>query len=293
MATNDLATADQPPTAGPAMQRWPVPVEEFLVGPWLEPADILLMRQRSSLFARLVRLLTGSFFSKAALVFLVPHREKDFDTPFVIEAAFEGVELTDLRAFVLSQEKRFVIAVKRFEADWFATEERHLVRGFMLNHIKAGYDYGKLLDNLWSSLRGAQFFFLRIILGPHWAFRQLTKRRPAERLNKFIGPGFVQWGYWEMTKFLVDAQLAPPGHLDQVVFREQLFEEREKGKITAFEEDDLLGVTAEDMAKSPRLAWKYAIVAGRVYEVSTEQEFYDLLRKVREQRESGTTEARQ
>ncbi|MFZ4806187.1 MAG: hypothetical protein ACOYLQ_02945 [Hyphomicrobiaceae bacterium] len=286
MGTNQQA-GDAAVVAGPVAPQWPMPVETFFNGPWLEPSDVLLMRERSSTFANLVRLFTGSFFSKAALVFLVPHREKDFDTPFVIEAAFEGVDLTDLKSFVLSREKRFVIAVKRVECEWFDLEHRHLVRGFMLNYIKADYDYGKLFDNLWASLKGAQFFLLRLVLGPHWALRQITKRRPAERLNKFIGPGLVQWGYWEATKFLVDHKLAPAERLDDVVFRERLFDERAKGKITGFDEDDLLGVTAEDIAKSSRLSWKYAIVNGRVYEVASEGEFYDLLRRLRRLRLAG------
>ena len=281
--SNPAATLAAEPT-GPRAPSWPMPVEAFLAGPWLEPADILLMRQRSSTFAQLVRFFTGSFFSKAAMIFLVPHRERDFDAPFVIEAAFDGVDLTDLRSFVLSREKRFVIAVKRLEAPWFEVEQRHLVRGFMLNYIKADYDFGKLFDNLWASLKGAQFFLLRLALGPHWALRQITKRRPAERLNKFIGPGFVQWGYWEATRFLVDNDLAPPERLDEVVFREKLFQEREKGRIRAFDEDDLLGVTAQDMAKSQRLVWKYAIVGGNVHEVSSEADFYDLLRRLRAER---------
>lgn len=277
-------TADVAPAAGPPPQRWPMPVEEFLAGPWLETSDVLLMRQRSSTFANLVRFFTGSFFSKAALMFLVPHRERDFDAPFVIEAAFEGVDLTDLRSFVLSKEKRYVIAVKRFEADWFEAEERALVRGFTLNYIKADYDYGKLFDNLWASLKGAHFFLLRIVLGPHWALRQIAKRKPADRLNKFIGPGFVQWGYWETAKFLVDAGLLPADRLEEVVFREKLFDERAKGKIQDFDEDDLLGVTAEDLAKSPSLSWKYAIVGGLVYEVASEKEFYGVLGELRSRR---------
>jgi hypothetical protein len=284
MAGQQVTTADVSAAAGPLPPRWPMPVEEFLAGPWLETSDVLLMRQRSSTFATLVRIFTGSFFSKAATMFLVPHREKDFDAPFVIEAAFDGIDITDLRSFVLSREKRFVIAVKRFEADWFEAEERALVRGFMLNYIKADYDYGKLFDNLWASLKGAQFFLLRIVLGPHWALRQISKRKPAERLNKFIGPGFVQWGYWETAKFLADAGLLQSDRLEEVVFREKLFDERAKGKIDTIDEDDLLGVTAEDLAKSTRLAWKYVIVGRKVYEVTSEKEFYEVLGELKARR---------
>jgi hypothetical protein len=286
MSTSERTTAgDASLVAGPPVPRWPLTIEEFLDGPWLEPADILLMRERSSLFARLVRLFTGSYFSKAAMMFIVPHRERDFAAPYVIEAAFEGVDLTDLSAFVHAREKRFVIAVKRFEANWFEREERHLVRGFMLNHIKADYDYGRLFDNLWAALKGSYFYFIRIILGPYKALRLFTKRKPAERLNKFIGPGFVQWGYWEATKFLVDNGLLPRKTLDDVVFREALLEERANG--SEFSDDDLLSVTAEDLAKSPRLNWKYAIVDGRVWEIESEGAFHALLAELKNERRGG------
>lgn len=278
---------------GPPEPQWPMPVDEFLAGPYLEPADVLLMRQRSSLFARLNRLFTGSFFSKAALVFLVPHREDDFDSPFVIEAAFGGVDLTNMRAFVASRERSYFIAVKRLEESWFELEERHLVRGFMLSHIKAGYDYGKLFDNLWASLRSTGFRFLRIFLGPHWALRQLMKARAKGKgLNKFIGPGFVQWGYYQTAKFLCESKLLPPATLDDIVFSETLRTRKTAGDVAAVAEEDLLGITAEELAKCTRLSWKYAIIDGKVYCTTSEEAFFDLVREGRRLRRANRRAAR-
>ena len=265
---------------GPPQPAWPMPVAEFLKGPYLEPADILLMRQRSSTFARLVRFFTGSFFSKAALVFFVPHREADFDKPFLIEATFRGIELTDLPTFCVTQQSTFVIAVKRLEADWFEQEERNLVRGFMINHVKAGYDYGALFDRFWDSLGRSQFVILRLLFGPHWAFRQLLKQRDPTKLNRFVGPGFIQWGYFQTTRSLIENELLPKPALKEVVFREEMVKEME---ATGMEPDSLkvLAVTAEDIAQSPRVAWKYAILDGEVHAISSSEEFYALVAKSR------------
>jgi hypothetical protein len=270
------------PSMGPQPQAWPITVEQFLAGTYLEPADILLMRQRRSTFAFLVRRLTGSYFSKASLIFLVPHREQDFGATFVIESTFRGVDLTDLASFLTAKEKTYVVAVKRYERGWFEQEERNLVRGSMLSHIKAGYDYGRLLDNLWGALGNSAFIFLRVLLGPRWVIRQVLKRSDPSRLNKFVGPGFIQWGYQEMAKRLVDDGLLPRDVLDDVIFRDKLIEDRDRGRIAEIDVDDVLGVTAEDMAKSTKLAWKYAIIDGEVHEISTEEQFYALVKASRQ-----------
>jgi hypothetical protein len=276
-----VLTPGDDPSMGPHPQSWPIPVADFLEGPFLETSDILLMRQRQSTFARLVRIFTGSFFSKASMVFFVPHRERDFGSTFVIEAAFSGVELTDLKSFLLAKEKTFVVAVKRYEAAWFEQDERSIVRGFMLSHIKAGYDFGRLFDNLWVALDRSGFVLLRVLLGPQWALRQLFKRRDPTKLTKFVGPGFIQWGYYETAVALKNEGLLQDRDVDQVIFRRELIEERDAGKIQTISVNDVLGVTAEDFARSPNLAWKYAIIDGMVYEITEGQQFYDLVKTSR------------
>ena len=259
---------------GPPQPTWPISVKDFLSGPYLEPADVMLMRQRSSTFARLVRFFTGSFFSKAALVFFVPHREADFDKAFLIEATFRGIDLTDIESFCDNRKRSYVIAVKRYEANWFEQEERNLVRGFMINHVKDGYDYGALFDRFWESLGRSQFVFLRFLFGPQWAFRQLTKQRDPAKLTRFVGPGFIQWGYFQTARTLVDAELLPVTTLCDVIFRHSVTADTPADQIIDAGNATLLAVTAEDFAKSPRLAWKYAILDGEVHAVGSEAEFY-------------------
>lgn len=269
-----------PPTGepmGPPEPTWPMSVKDFLSGPYLEPADILIMRQRSNWFARAVRLLTGSFFSKAALVFFVPHHEADFAKPFLIEATFKGIDLTDLESFCNRKDKTYVIAVKRVEAPWFEQEERNLVRGFLINHVKAGYDYGLLFDRFWESIGRSQFVVLRVLFGPHWALRQLTRQRDPVKLNRFIGPGLIQWGYYQAAHSLRDLGLIGPAEVDEVIFRNGIAVDPASGVLSPEDRLSILAVTAEDFAKSPRLAWKYAILDGDVHRIASEQDFYKLV----------------
>lgn len=273
-APGGSATGEQ---MGPPEPTWPIPVMDFLAGPYLEPADILIMRQRSNWFARAVRLLTGSFFSKAALIFFVPHHETDFAKPFLIEATFTGIDLTDLESFCNRKDKTYVIAVKRVEAPWFEQEERNLVRGFLINHVKAGYDYGLLFDRFWESIGRSQFVLLRVLFGPHWALRQLTKVRDPVKLNRFIGPGLIQWGYYQAAHSLRDIDLIGPAEVNDVIFRNGIAVDPVTGVLNPQDRLSILAVTAEDFAKSPRLAWKYAILDGNVHRVETEQDFYKLV----------------
>jgi hypothetical protein len=148
----------------------------------------------------------------------------------------------------------------------------------MLSHIKAGYDFGRLFDNFWVALDRSGFVLLRVLLGPQWALRQLFKRRDPTKLSKFVGPGFIQWGYYETAVALKTDGLLGDREVDDVVFRKELIEERDSGKIKSISVNDILGVTAEDFARSPKLAWKYAIIDGMVHELSEGQQFYDLVK---------------
>jgi hypothetical protein len=263
------------PSMGPQPPSWPMTVNDFLAGPYLEPADVLLMRERNSWFARLVQLFTGSYFSKAATVFLAAHREPDFTRTFTMEAGFRGVDLTDLESFAAHKQRKYVIAIKRLEVPWFEQDERNMVRGYLLSHIRAEYDFGRLFDNLWSSLGRSRFVFLRLFLGPQRALRWVLKSKKTVKLNRFIGPGLVQWGYYQATRQLIETGYLAPERIEDVIFTDRALNERPHDG-GAINEEYLLSLTAEEMATSARLAWKYAIIDGRVQPIDSAEAFYAL-----------------
>jgi hypothetical protein len=287
-ASGDAGAGDRASSAGLGAATWPMPVRAFLDGPYLEPTDILLMRERRSLFAWLVSIFTGGFFSKAALVFLVPHREADFARAFVIEAGFRGVDLTEAESFLDYSTRRFDVAVRRLERPWFTDAERNRVRGLMLVYIKARYDFGRLFQNLLVALDRSGFVLLRLFLGPRRAFVRMVNAKRRRSLNRFIGTGFIQWSFREAIAEEVEAGRVPAAALDHVVFSEALRPQSPTEAPPRIDTDDLLSVTADDLAGSTQLVWKYAIINGLAYQVSSNEEFRALVREARKRRRPAT-----
>lgn len=270
-----------PVAAVPLEARWPMPVAEFLAGPWLEPADVLLMRKRRSFFAWAIRALTSGYFSKAALVFLVPHRDHDFEKPFVIAAGFGGVDLADLPSYLSlrSSKGRWVVAVKRLEVQWFDAGPRAHVRGLMLAQLQARYDYKRLFWNLATALGRSGFLLLRLLVGTRRALISLRGASRRSKLDRVIGPGFIQWSYYVSTAELIESGAAPASALaDVTLLREgRGYKHKPSEAADPPDEEDLFSVTADDLAASSRLAWKFAIVDGFAHRVGTEAEFRSVI----------------
>ncbi len=72
-----------------AAEVWPMPVETFLAGTYLERADVVLTRRDWDLASWMIRWATGSPFSHAAMVFTGPQFESGYSTTFVIEAGMK------------------------------------------------------------------------------------------------------------------------------------------------------------------------------------------------------------
>lgn len=246
--------------------RFPMSVADFLAGDYLRRADVVLFSGKRSLFSRLIRWGTKSPFSHSALVFLIPKRDDGFDSVFLIESVASGVDLTSLRSYAVEQAAAYDIAVKRFERDWFTEEVQRLVRGRMLNYIKADYDFLTIWRIAWSVFQ--KFLFglsvvrqgmQKSVEGRHTAHR----RAPAE----FICSGFVQHGFLYAVKWLVDRGRLGREKIQEVLFKEAI---RDASAIASV----VLSTTPEDLARTEKLTWKYAIVRGMVHEVATREQVH-------------------
>src|SRR5262245_26783908 len=113
-------------TPGGAPQ-WPMPVAAFLAGNFLRRADVVLTRKHRDLLSWFIRWATKGKFSHAALVFLVPHEQAGFNNTFVIEAARDGVGLTNLLTYL--NDRRSVVGIKRLSQSWFDADIQGIVRG--------------------------------------------------------------------------------------------------------------------------------------------------------------------
>ncbi len=146
--------------------RFPMPVEKFLrhAGRFLLRSDVILSRS-PTLSSWLIRFGTGGYFSHAALVFLVPKPEEGFTNTFLLELVSAGVGLANLREYVDRKRGHSDLVIRRLNAPWFNDQLRAQVRGLMLDHVKAGYDYGIILRMALSVLFGLRFGLSRVAKG--------------------------------------------------------------------------------------------------------------------------------
>jgi len=268
-----------PPEAdAPTEEVWPMPVEDFLAGKYLERADVVLTRRDWDIASWAIRWATNSPFSHAAMVFTGPQFESGYTSTFVIEAGTSGVDLTNLRDYIA--DKSAFLAIKRFKQTWFDEAKQSRVRGLLLDKIKASYSYwaiGKIARNLWFGVE-------RSVRGDRTTIRNYRERK-WDAPSEFICSGLVQIGFVEATLEYIKAGQLPPSALNEVVFEREAatrlpekddwgYLDPEASKTTAvlFRKqnfDALESVTPEDLAASDKLEWLYFIKNGMVYKVST------------------------
>jgi hypothetical protein len=283
------APAAQAPAA-PAVpdvipESWPMPVEDFLAGTYLERADVVLTRRDWDLSSWAIRWATSSPFSHAAMVFTGPQFESGYSNTFVIESGTGGVDLTNLRDYIA--DKSAFLAIKRFKKEWFDQAKQSRVRGLLLDKIKSTYNYwaiAHIARNIWFGVE-------RSVQGQKRTMRRYREREwnpPTE----YICSGLVQIGFVEAALEYIKSGSLPPSAINDVVFEKEVaarlpekddwsYLDPESSKSTAvlFRKqnfDALQSVTPEDLAASDKLEWLYFIKQGLVYKVSS----YDEVKKL-------------
>ncbi len=265
---------------------WPMPVEDFLAGKYLQRADVVLTRRDWNLSSWLIRWSTNSPFSHAAMIFTGPQFESGFTNTFVIEAGTSGVDLTDLRDYIA--DKSTFLAIKRIKRPWFDEPKQSRVRGLLLDQIKASYDYwaiGSIARNLWFGVE-------RKVRGDKETIQSFRERQ-WKAPNEYICSGLVQLGFFEAIMEYIKSDQLPGSTLNQVVFHKEALsrlpqtdedwsyltpEEAKAVAVTFYNQQNLAinSVTPEDLASSDKLDWLYFIKNGLVYKVAS----YDDVRKL-------------
>jgi hypothetical protein len=257
-----IVEARGPVSAAAADDEFPMPVRRFLAQAelYLQRGDIVLCKGHASLYSWAIRWWTGSAFSHAAMVFSVPSHEEGFERTFLIEAGTSGVDLTDLKHYALDLSGVYDIAIKRCERDWLTVEVQRVIRGHMLNFIKANYDYFKIVALLRSFFSNAVFGLSAGFEGIDRAVARSLRwsRTPPSR---FVCSGFVQYGYISAVRRLIKTGRLEAHVLDEVIFKPHLARSADTAAI--------LATTPEDLARSDKLVWHYAIRRGRVHRVAS------------------------
>ncbi len=280
---------------------WPMSVDAFLEGNHIDRADVMLTRRHGSIFSWLIRWATKSQFSHAALVFLVPYREREYTDTFVIEAGTKGVDLTNLEDYV--KDRASVVAIKRFRSatmaraavqqatdSWFDENVQKVVRGRMLNKIKSKYNFGKIFAIGFELLDQMVFGMRERVQGRQRAIASRRKKGKTAP-NEFICSGLVQLGFVEAVGELVRAGRVPPIALKEVVFLPEIagllpddwenFTDQEVREIVDLFVDgwrpELEAIKPIDLAASEHLEWRFVIIDGWVHRVRSVSEAYALL----------------
>lgn len=237
---------------------FPMSVETFLkhAETLLMRSDVILSRS-PTVSSWLIRIATGGCFSHAALVFLVPKPDDGFENTFVLESISSGVGLANLRDYIDRKRGHSDIVIRRLEAPWFDDRLRSQVRGLMLDHVKAKYDYSKVIRLALAFLFGLRLGYSRVSKGKSRSMADAVQRTRRSRARwvppQFICSGFVQFGFAEALR----RNDLP---MEDVLFKTGLDKSDRAG---------ILAITPEDIATSDRLVWLYAIKAGRVHRVAS------------------------
>lgn len=269
----------------PVQETWPMPVDEFLMRNYLQHADVLMTVRKGHLLSWLIRRATKGNFSHAAMVFITPNLTYGWQSTYVIESVFSGVEVTDLRDYF--HYRGIKVAIQRLKHPWFTDEIARRVRGRMLSDIKAKYNFPLMIamaEGLWFSLESIVQGHKRTVL---------RRAKPGHRAapNEFICSGFVQRGFvLGVAEFIREGKL-PPTVLRQIIFDRNLAEvmpedwsmyspDEQIKIVDAFVEqfsDELLAATPRDIEVTPELSWVYVMADGVVHPVSTYREVVDLM----------------
>ncbi len=207
---------------------------------YLNRGDILLSRS-PFLASRLIRWSSRSFFSHAAIVFLLPQDKEYFSNTFVIESLFKGVGIANLETYV-SGRNPVEVGILRLEGQGFNQDFFKRSNGVLLNEVNRPYDFHRLWRMALVALFGFQLAIRRMQRRPN-VYRRWFPRQ-------FICSGFIQYGFYQAALFSNIATRC-------VILKNGLVDPSP---------DEMMGITPEDLATSDRLTWKYVIRRGWVYE---------------------------
>jgi hypothetical protein len=250
--------------------------EKIIKANKLQVADIVVCHHKHSLLSSLIMYGTKSFWSHAALMFVIRDEGGGFDNSFVIESVRAGISITNLNDY-FSDPQHYDVGIKRLEKPWFANPDQGLairktVRGHMLDFIKDKYDFGMILD-IAAMVIASLVFGTRVALFglEHEIRRASRKKTHKQRLvpSRFICSGFVQYSLYTTVRDLVRAKQLTMDDLKLVNFNPTL---QSYPDLLNLPQDSLLATTPDDIARAESLTWKYLVKDGRVYEVRSQAE---------------------
>lgn len=234
----------------------------------LQPADILLVHTRRSLWSWLVRFGTHCYWNHALIVCKTGNNGQDYDNILAVDAKTDGSIVLSRVSDYFKRSDKYDVAVKRFRAKWFDNNAKSPARNLRSRICRtavneAQFTHRKRLITMINQLI-RQFTVI-------WRFvrRKINKARKQPRLPWSIRPsqvkaftcgGFVQWCFYMGVLKTIGKKDGHQNRLKDVIFNPRIEEEP-----TPF---GLLTTTPADLANSNKLSWQYVIKNGIMQRVS-------------------------
>ena len=226
-------------------------------GPYMRVADVVLRvnLDPKEVFARMIRVGTGSKWSHSAILYLLSDPDKGFDNTFLIEAKTKGVHIASWRNEVVPFDQ-FTVGIKRPHLEWYVEtpyeisrhdprdpEDVHAisylrhVRGIAMDHINGLYDNKTVLElTALYAQRAAERHLggVPIIADAAGTIADLFKKwdessSDSASVLKFICSGIMQYSYFEALRRRIMIDMDIPEHrhaaehnlchMDRIIFR--------------------------------------------------------------------------
>ncbi len=254
-------------------------MDELVKASRLKRVDVLLTHTKGSLLGWLIRFGTRSYWNHAAMVYVLWDPSQGYESTFIIESGGAGIDIHNISHY-LERPGRADVGIKRLDRPWFQDDRpqgglnfQRRIRGFALEEIDDSYDFRMILGLARRILRqmilALLFPWLRLRPAPE---RRLRPPRLARTLDikAYICSGFIQWSYYQGVKKVLEEEGQSLERLEEVAFSEE----------TAADpaDDVLLSTTPADLANSGKLAWKFVVKDGEVWEVSSDADVHTVLR---------------
>jgi hypothetical protein len=241
-------------SAGAEPPHFPMRVSEFLkdADRHLDRGDIILTRNKTW-GSRIVHFGTGSFFTHAALVFLLPSPAEHFENTFVLESMPSGVGVANIKRWISGPNPTEEIAILRLQGHGLDRAYFKQVGGIMLDQVNSAYDYGIAVN-----------LGLSVWFGIKLGWSRIAKRTTAYKPwtpKTFICSGYIQYG-------LVEAKRRNNLDPDSVLLKEG---------VASYDRAGLLAVSPNDIAHSKKLKWLYAVRRGWVHQVNSYEQAREVI----------------
>lgn len=261
-------------------------------------ADVILIHTKGSIISKLIQFGTESYWSHAALIYLIPSESDGFKNTFVIESLGNGIDIRNIDKYFKYPEK-YDIGIKRLAAGWYgegddndAHDFARLVRGFALQEIDDSYGLNvlvlvaarcalMLLQGAWLRIKKAFSSIKSKITGkkvPSWRLRiagePVTAEEQGLKVNSYICSGFVQWAYvWAMKIFRIKHHDNALYNYPDVTFTPRILLPLSDDALSNKKiKDELLSTTPADLANSNVLRWKIIIKQDQLFEIPPENQ---------------------